>query len=291
MQAHFVMVGLVTLGAVGLMAPESAAQPARPAAAQPAQRPLTLREAVQRLQSANADEVSEGITALTRIGTAEAVPPLVAFIHQGLPDDVLEVVVRSLGTLARPEAIDELSGQLHHRRASVRVLAISALARIRDPRVRALIESGLRDSDGAVRAQAATSLGNINARASIELLQRAFERNVPEAAEAIGALGDAAAADRLLEAVGRSPLSVLCQGFQRFLNRRDLSDDVKVRIIEQLVTRSPTAQVKNFLRTWVAALPPADRSRARARAERAIRQINDGPAPAPAAAAPAGGAS
>ncbi len=295
MHAPFVMVGLVTLGAVGLAARESAAQPTRPAATQPAQRPPTLREAVQRLQSSNPDEVSDAIDALTRIGTPEVVPPLVALIHQGLPDDLLETVVTKLGIIGRPEAIDELSALLHHRRPAVRQKAVTALSRIRDPRVRALIESALRDSDGAVRGEAATALGRINARASVELLQRAFERNVPEAAESIGALGDVAAADRLLEAVGRARLSVLLPGFRRFLDRRDLSDDTKVRIIEQLVTRAPTAEVKAFLREWVATVLPTDRTRtrARARAERAIRQINDAPAgsPAPAAApTPAGGA-
>lgn len=289
MQAPFVMVGLVTLGALGLAARESAAQPTRPAATQAAQRAPTLREAVQRLQSANPDEVSEAIDALTRIGTPEVVPPLVALIHQGLPDALLETVVSKLGIIGRPEAIEELSALLHHRRPAVRQKAVTALSRIRDPRVRALIESALRDSDSAVRGEAATALGRINARASVELLQRAFERNVPEAAEALGALGDGTVADRLLEAVGRAPLSVLLPGFRRFLDRRDLSDDVKVRIIEQLVSRSPTAQVKGFLREWVAALPPADRSRARARAERAIRQINDAPAAPAAPARPAAG--
>ncbi len=134
MQAPFVMVGLVTLGAVGLAARESAAQPTRPAATQAAQRAPTLREAVQRLQSANPDEVSEAIDALTRIGTPEVVPPLVALIHQGLPDALLETVVSKLGIIGRPEAIEELSALLHHRRPAVRQKAVTALSRIRDPR-------------------------------------------------------------------------------------------------------------------------------------------------------------
>ncbi len=270
----------VTLAALSVL-PSAGAQPRPvrpPAAAAAVARPLTLREAIQRLQSRDTDEVIEGVDALTRIGTAEAVPPLVALVHGGLPDDVLDLVVTKLGILGRPEAIDELSSLLHHRRAAVRLRAVTSLSQIRDPRTRSLIESGLRDSDNGVRAESARALGRINARGSLALLQRAFERNIPEAAESIGALGDAAAADRLLESVGHAPLSVLLPGFRRFLDRRDLLDPVKLRIVEQLVSRSPTTQVKAFLQEWVRELPPADRSRSRARAELAIRQINDAPA-------------
>ncbi len=266
------------LAALAALSPASA-QPRPPATATAAARPLTLREATQRLQSADPDEITEGVDALTRIGTAEAVPPLITLARSGLPDDLLDLVVTKLGILGRPEAIEELGSLMRHRRAAVRLRAVTSLSQIRDERSRPLIESGLRDSDHGVRAEAARALGRINARSSLALLQRAFERNIPEAAESIGALGDAAAADRLLESVGHAPLSVLLPGFRRFLDRRDLTDPVKLRIVEQLVSRSPTTQVKAFLQEWVRELPPADRSRARARAELAIRQINDAPAP------------
>jgi HEAT repeat protein len=265
------------LAALAALSPASAQpRPPAPAAVAPA-RPLTLREATQRLQSADPDEITEGVDALTRIGTAEAVPPLVTLVRSGLPDDLLDLVVTKLGILGRPEAIEELGSLLRHRRPAVRLRAVTSLSQIRDDRARPLIESGLRDSNNGVRAEAARALGRINARGSLALLQRAFERNIPEAAESIGALGDAAAADHLLESVGRAPLSVLLPGFRRFLDRRDLPDPVKLRIVEQLVSRSPTTQVKAFLQEWVHELPPADRSRARARAELAIRQINDAP--------------
>lgn len=267
----------VCLAAIATLSPASAQRrPPAPANAAAA-RPLTLREATQRLQSADPDEITEGVDALTRIGTAEAVAPMVTLVRSGLPDELLDLVVTKLGILGRPEAIEELGSLLHHRRPAVRLRAVTALSQIRDDRSRPLIESGLRDSNAGVRAEAARALGRINARPSLALLQRAFERNIPEAAESIGALGDAAAADRLLESVGRAPLSVLLPGFRRFLDRRDLTDPVKLRIVEQLVSRSPTTQVKAFLQEWVRELPPADRSRARARAELAIRQINDAP--------------
>ncbi len=281
----------VLLAAVAGYSGVAAAQPHRPpgpvhaslvrpgaAATAVREHPLTFQQAVEHLHSTNPDDVDLGVDALTQIGTAAVIPPLIELIHSGLPDALLNSVVEKLGYIGRPEAIDVLAEMLQHRRPIVRRNALHALRQIHDDRVRPLLESGLRDSDSTVRGEAAHALGATNARASIDILVRAFERNVPEAAEAIGQIGDAAAADHLLDAVGHSPLTVLLPGFLAFLNRRDLQDPVKVHIIEQVVARSPTRQVKTFLQDWVSHLPPADRSRARTRAELAIRQISDTPA-------------
>ena len=251
-------------------------------------RPIPLREATQLLQSANGDEVLQGIDALTRLSTPEVVAPLVELVHRGLSDELLETVVTKLGIIGQPSAIDELSSLMRHRRPTVRRAAVEALGQIRDARTRALVESALRDSDNTVRGPAATALGAMGASQSVELLQRAFERSVPEAAEAIGRVGNPASAARLLESVGRAQLSVLLPGFRRFLDRRDITDPVKLNIVEQLVARSPTVQVKRFLQDWLDHLPPGARTPARTRAELAVRQIHDDAPSAP--AAPAGGA-
>ncbi|MBI5515932.1 MAG: HEAT repeat domain-containing protein [Deltaproteobacteria bacterium] len=267
------------------------AQPAVPPGAPAApERALTLREATQQLRASEPDAVLEAIEAMKAIRTPEVVPPLVELLQRGVSDDIMDATVRAFGVIGQPAAIDELSSLLHHRRAPVRLAAVESLGHLRqDPRVRPLLESALRDSDATVRGQAALSLGSINARASVEILQRAFERNVPEAAAALGLLGDFRVAERLLEAVGRAPLSVLITGFQGFLARRDLTDEEKTNIINRLVDRSPTRQVRAFLQEWLRGLPPADRSRARQRAERAVRQIQDqapGAPSAPGSAAP-----
>jgi HEAT repeat protein len=269
-------------GLLCLLSPALAAAQPRPPTTNAPER-LTAREAIQRLHSTSSDEVEQGIEALSRLATPDTVAPIVELIHTGLPDYLLQECVRALGIIGRPEAIDELSGLLHHRRAPVRQGAIEALKRIRDPRVRPLLESGLRDSDGGVRGAAATALGATNARPSVELLIRAFERNVPEAALSIGQLGDAQAATRLLESIGHVPLNVLLPGLRAFLDRRDIPDPEKLRIVEQVVNRAPTGEVKTWLQAWVASLPPGARTPARARAERAILQIHDD------AAAPAAG--
>lgn len=271
---------LLAAAIVGATATSGWAQPRAPRrAAGPAARVIPLRDAVQMLHAANPDEVREGVAALTRIGTAEVVPPLVELIESGLSDSLLDYVVEQLGFVGRAEAIPTLSTLLHHRRTSVRRLSVAAMKnlfqRTRDARVPPLLESALRDSDRDVRGEAATALGDINARASLGLLQRAFDRNVPEASVAIGRVGDFAAAQRLMESIGRTPLSVLIPGIEAFMARRDLTDDNRHTIVETLVARSPTRPIKEFLQRWVQGLPPNDRSRARQRAMLAIRQIRD----------------
>lgn len=291
MRRTALVLALVVSAASGLVH----AQRRRPARATgaAADRPpeiLSLREAREALSSSDPERVILAIDSLTVIGTPEVVPPIVQLLRSGPPDRITDYAVEKLGIIGQPAAIEELSNLLHHRRPAVRRAAIAALAQIRDERVRPLLESGLHDSDAEVRGQAARALGEIGARASVPLLFRAFERGVPEAAEAIGRLGDASTAvssdpnhDRedprttthphtLAMWLGRMPLSVLLRGFERFLNRSDISPAVKEQIIVRLEQQA-SAQVREFLQRWVSSLPPGYRGRDRARAELAIQQI------------------
>ena len=254
------------------------------------QETLSLREAREALHATDPERVIQGVDSLTVLGTAEAIPPLVELLHSGPSDRVTDYTVEKLGIIGQPAAIEELSNTLHHRRSTVRRAAIRALAQIRDDRVRRLIESALHDSDAEVRGEAASALGEIGARQSVGLLFRAFERGVPEAAEAIGRLGESntavstdAAHDRedprttqhthtLAQWLGRSPLSVLLRGFERYLNRNDINAATKEQIIVRLEQQA-SGQVREFLQRWVTSLPPAYRGRDRARAELAIQQI------------------
>lgn len=287
----------VSLAAALALAPAvSARAQARPAAAArggtraPGQDVLSVREAREALRSTDPDRIIQGIDSLTVAGTDEAVTAIVELLRAGPIDRVTDYAVEKLGIIGRPSAIEELSNLTRHRRPAVRRAALNALAQIRDDRVRALLEGGLHDSDGEVRAEAAESLGAIGARAAVPLLFRAFERGVPEAAEAIGRLAEPAVAvssepahDRedpratsrrvtLAMWLGRAPLSVLLRGFEQFLNRRDVPVPLKVQIITRLEQQA-SAQVRDFLQRWVQHLPASYRGPDRARAELAIRQI------------------
>ncbi len=255
---------------------------------------LSLREAREALQSADPERVSEGLEAIANYPSAESVQAVIDVLRRGVTDTVADKAIETLGQLGRAECIEELSNLLRHRRFAARVEAVESLARITDPRVRGLIESGLHDSQPEVRAASAVALGQINARSSVGLLFRAFERGVPEAAEAIGRLGsaeDAVSADPAHDAedprrtsrrltlsmwVTHAPISVLLSGIGQFMNRRDIPVPVKVKIIERLEQRAASAAVRDFLQRWVQARPRGYAGADLVRAQLAIRQIQGG---------------
>ncbi len=240
---------------------------------------------VPKLQSASADEVREAIDLLTVIDRPEVVPPLAALLRSGQPDAITDRTLEALGGLAQASAVDVLVEFTHHRREGARRRAYQSLASIQDPRVPRLLEIGLRDSDRAVRGAAALALGDIGARASVDTLFIAFERGVIEAAIAIGKLGDAAAVNKFSESIGRRPLSVMLSGFEQFVRRRDVTDEVKLQIVQRLGEIAGPL-VKSFLRDYLGTFSQRDRSSLKRAVEENIRRIPDAPAAAPPAVAP-----
>lgn len=247
---------------------------------------------VPRLHSANPAEVREAIDMLTIIDRPEVVPPLAELLRSGQTDVVTDRALEALEALAKPQSIDVLVEFTHHRREAARRRAYLALAAIRDSRVPTLIEQGLRDSDRAVRGAAALALGDIGARASVPTLFRAFERGVLEAAIAIGKLGDAAAVAHFTESLNHQPLAVMLSGYEEFVRRRDLSDQVKLDIVAHLA-EVPGPMVKTFLQGYARTFTERDHGPVRRAVEETIRRMPDVATgtnlPVP-AAAPTGGA-
>lgn len=187
-----------------------------------------------RLHSANADEVREAITLLTIINDPGAIPPLAELLRSGQPDAVTDATLEALQRLEMPQSLEVLTEFTHHRRAGARRRAYAAIAQIDDRRVPALLEQGLRDSDRSIREECAQALGRIGARGSLETLFHAFERGVLSASESIGRLGNDADVARFNAFLGRLPISVMLGGYDQFLQRRDISDSVKIDIIGRL---------------------------------------------------------
>lgn len=252
------------------------------ALAQASRRPTAteIRDAIAKLQSENLDEVRDAIQFLGVSEAPTAVDPLVALLRTGPADIYTEAIIEALGSLARPTALPVLLDYLRHRRVNVRTKVIDAIASIRDPRVRPALEQGLRDSDPRVRGAAALALGRTGATASLPVLFRAFERGVPEAAVAIGQLGNAQSSEELLAYLGRRPLPLVLPGFKEFLGRRDFPEAAKLKVVEKLLDLAGP-QVKRFLIAFVASLPESDHSRVRQAAEEAIRRIPDQASPRP----------
>jgi HEAT repeat protein len=237
-----------------------------------------LATIVPKLESARQDEVREAIDLLTVIDRPEVVAPLSQLLRSGQPDAITDRALEALGALGQASAVDVLVEFTHHRREAARRRAYQALAAIRDPRIPRLLEQGLRDSDRSVRGAAALALGQIGARDSVDTLFIAFDRGVIEAAIAIGKLGDKAAVQKFSESVGRRPLSVMLSGFEQFVRRRDLDDEVKLEIVQRLGEVSGPL-VKTFLREYLGTFSERDRSALKRAIEETIRRIPDGPAP------------
>jgi hypothetical protein len=268
-------------------------RPAGPAAAnQPAE--LSPREAREALRATDIERVVDGIESLGAAPSAENVAALIDLLQHGPSDRVTGAAIEALGQMGRADAIPELSNLLRHRRDTVRVAAIQALKKITDARVRGLIEGALHDSSAQVRGEAAKALGEIGARQSVPLLFRAFERGVPEAAEAIGKLGtaeDAVSADAahdnddprrttrrvtLAMWLTHAPIAVLLPGLRGFLDRRDIAAAIKVKIIERLEQRTPSVAVRATLQEWITARPRSYAGPDLERARIAVRQIQGG---------------
>lgn len=217
---------------------------------------------VPRLSSANADDVLAAIDQLSVIDDPAVVAPLVAMLRAGQPDAITERALVALRGLAEPSSLDCLAEFARHRRPAVRRRAYAAIAAIQDPRARGLLEQGLRDSDRGVRGEAADQLGRTGARASLDLLFRAFERGVIEAAAAIGRLGSSASVEHFDEHLGHAPLSVMLSGYEQYLHRTDIDEDTKVDIIGRLGEVSGRT-VREFLGQYLLTFSERDRSRLR----------------------------
>lgn len=247
-------------------------------AAGPAPTIEDLGTIVPRLSSANSDEVREAIDQLSVIDDPRVIPPIVDMLRTGQPDVVQDRALDALRGLAHPSSIDILTEFTRHRRPGARRRAYLALAAIQDPRVRPLLEQGLRDSDRQVRATCAEQLGRTGARASLDLLFRAFDRGVIEAASAIGRLGDVHAVERFDQHLGHAPLSVMLSGYEQFLTREDIPEDAKIEIIGRLGEVSGRT-VREFLGQYLARFNERDRSRLRTVVRDTLARI---PADAPA---------
>ena len=239
------------------------------------------------LSSGNTDEVLAAIDQLTLVDDPQVVPPIVAMVRAGQPDAVTDRAIEALRTLAEPSSLDLLAELSHHRRAQVRRRAYAAIAAVHDPRARQLLEQGLRDSDRGVRGTAADLLGRTGARASLDLLFRAFDRGVVEAASAIGRLGDASSVERFDEHLGHAPLSVMLSGYEQYLARTDIDEDTKVEIVGRLGDVSGRT-VREFLGQYLLTFPERDRSRLRTVVRDTLARIpTDAPAAPRGAPAPA----
>jgi HEAT repeat protein len=237
---------------------------------------LTIRDlptVLPGLHSTNPDEVRATIDRLIVIDAPECVAPIADLLRSGQPDAVTDRALDAMRSLAAPSSIEVLTEFTHHRRAGARRRAYRALAAIEDRRIADLLEAGLRDSDRDVRANCALALGTMGSRDSIEMLFRAFDRGVIEAATAIGQVGTTATVARFTEHLGHAPLSVMLAGYDAYLRRSDISDEAKIGIITRLGEEFSGRPVREMLSSYLTTFGERDRSTLRQRLFETISRI------------------
>ena len=237
-----------------------------------------LDAAIASLQDADLVTVLNAIGQLAELADGRAGQPLIRLLRAGPPDDVTHGAIQALGAISDPDSVDVLIEYMRHRRARVRRLAVQSIAMVPAPRVadkvNEALRQALRDSNDRVRGAAAMALGEHGDRGALEVLFLAWERNVPEAAVAIGKLGGAPEAQRLAGFLGRRQLSEILPGFDEFLRRSDFSDDAKIDLIHRLEeTAGP--DVKRFLTNLLASPSPGLSQKVKDEAQRVIRIIPD----------------
>ncbi|MBO6939565.1 MAG: HEAT repeat domain-containing protein [Deltaproteobacteria bacterium] len=232
---------LLALAALTMSAPVSAQE-------------MRFDEAVELVQSSDPDSIRLGLETLGARAEARAVAPIAARIRSGLPAELTELAVTTLAVMERPEAGPVLIELLSHRRPSVRLAAIEAIAATKPRQGGEALMRALDDMTPSVRAAAALALGQIGHRAAIDTLFTALERDVLEAAQAIGQLALPTHMDRLFDHVGQMPFDVLTPAFNELFARSDFPDRAKIDLIGRLAELA-TPQVKTYLTELADQLP------------------------------------
>ena len=176
---------------------------------------------------------STKLDAPSRNAAASAVAKL---LDQGHGDAVTDRALETLGALGAPGAGPILSQYTQHRRPEARARAFAALGRVAgsDRGLRELVANGLRDSVPEVRAASARALEVLRAREATPLLLRALGRGVPEAAVTLGAIGEPSSLEAYSAYLRKQPLDVMLSGYERYLQRSDLSEESKLDIVARL---------------------------------------------------------
>lgn len=205
----------------------------------------TEAQALAWLASPNADEVRLGIETLGLVPSNRTATALVERARRGLPGDLLEGAIATLGAMENPIARPLLLELTYDRRASIRAKSLEALGILGGSDAIAAIRRGLDDDDATVRAAAVAGISAANDRASVEVLLRAFDRGVTEAAPVVGRLGTPEQVRLLLGYLGHAPLEAVLPGCAEALGRAELPQRLRLDIVARL-TELGTENIRTF---------------------------------------------
>ncbi len=225
--------------------------------ATPVHAQMSLAEAQTAIDSTSPSEIQSGMEAIGLSGEARGVPIIVARVRRGLSPELLESALDTLAVLGRPEAGPLLIELLSHRRASIRLRAVQALATCHPAGADRALAGALSDSSPDVRAAAATSLADVGGTSAMDSLFLAFDRGVPEAGMAIGRLARPADITRMLGLLGHVPFTQMSPILADMLGRDGIPQRSRMEIVAA-VGELASADARTLLEQFVQAHPGSD---------------------------------
>lgn len=193
----------------------------------------------------------EAIKALQSIGESESTEagPLVgALLGRGGSEKVIQEALTTSGKLKLESLSASVAPYVLHRSEEIRRMACRTLHKTKGPVAVATMKQALRSSDPVVRGTAASGLGALGARETLNDLFLAFDHGVTEAGAAIGQLCKPEECEKFAERTGKVPFDVMSSGFDQILFRppTEIPDDAKLLIIGRM-REIGTAEVGKYL--------------------------------------------
>lgn len=278
---------LVTLVGAGVLlampaVPAAHAAGSKPAAAKPAKPgkpgdgPTVDTTAIQaKLEGADPAAAADGLAAARAAGSAAAplAPAIEGLLRRGANVAVAKAAIEALGAIGAPSSSAVLRSYVRHRLPDLRHAAIKALNATKGPEAVAAFREGLRSGDARVRGYAATGLGALGAQEAMADLFAALDRDVTEAAAAIGQLCAPADCQKFTAKLGKLPFDVMRTGFDAILLRaKPLPDEALLELVGRL-RELGTPEAGRYLAEVQGQWPPTGSKRVKQAIDGAVSSI------------------
>lgn len=245
-----VSVAVAAPAPVNAAAPAQAAEPARPGKPVKPVKPVKLaRGTLEKLASTNDTDALSALDTIRLAGPAAvaAAPHIVALLERGAHREVTIAALRTLGDLGPSDSVAAIVPYTGHRELPVRRAAVLALDGIHAHGEHAItaLRRALGDADEEVRGSAAQGLAQPEAAPLAADLVKAMDHKVAHAGLALGVV---CTGDTCVELAARLDNSVpeveATAGLDRLVERPDLPDETKARVLEKIGSaHSPAARV------------------------------------------------
>ncbi|MFO0677776.1 MAG: HEAT repeat domain-containing protein [Polyangiaceae bacterium] len=198
---------------------------------------------------------------------AAAVKAVIDALDRGLPPRIAVSALDTLAEIANTTGGDAIAPYGMHRSKEVRVAAVRALAFAKSTQATRVLRRALADSDAAVRAAAATSVGAAKVKDAMPELVLALDHRVNDAAVAIGQVCTDTNCDVLLGRLGRLPFDVVTSGLAEALLRPASKSATTPRSLVNKVASLNTNEARLFLKDVAKKSPPGASAKLKAALE------------------------